>query len=710
MTGSDLKSLRKRFTRRHRFINRELSWLDFNERVLDEARDPAVPVLERLKFLAIVASNLDEFFMVRVALVRRQIEAGLDTSGSEGLRPSQIMNRIVRRVHLMHENIGDCFRNQIIPALARNNIHLITDTDLAGSRGADARSYFASTIRPLLEPVLIDEQPFPELENGALYFCLELSTGNGRKRDLAILRLPTNPLGRFVRLPPTDGRTDVIMIDDIVRSCLPDLFPGKKVRGCYEIKIVRDSDLELDEVGSEDLLNSILEGLQRRKRGPATRLLYDPATPPRILRYLEAQLNLKKRHSFVGARAHSFSDFMQVPSVVDRPDLLYPPMPPLPVTVFEQDRPFFQMIRDGDILLQHPFQSFSPVIRFFENAADDPHVTEISTTLYRVSSDSAIAKALARAASGGKKVRVLIELKARFDEERNIGWARSLQSAGAEVVYGVKGLKTHCKLALVVREEKDGRRLYSHLSTGNYNDRTARIYSDFGLLTANETICHEVAAVLEMVLGGGAVGTFGSLLVAPSAMRKEFVRRIHREAAHARKGRRSGIIAKMNSLVDTNMIDELYAASRAGVKIDLIVRGICCLRPGIPGLSETIKVTSIIDRFLEHARVYRFENDGDPELFLASADWMPRNLNSRVETAFPVLDTRVRAEIDRVLQMQLADSVKGRLLRPDGTSERRKASAKEGSAQLRQYEHIRSAAEGLLPQAHIRNPDNFECC
>lgn len=689
LTRSELKLLRKRFTRRARFINRELSWLDFNERVLDEARDASVPVLERLKFLAIVASNLDEFFMVRVALVRRQIEAGLDTPGNDGLRPSQIMTRIVRRVHRMHESIGDCFRNQIIPVLEENGIHIISDADLSGAREEDARHYFISTIQPLLEPIMLDEHPFPELENGALYFCVEFSPGSGRKKSLALLRLPTNPLGRFVRLPSSDGRTDVIMIDDIVRFCLPEIFPQQRLRGCYEIKIVRDSDLELDEVGSADLLSSILEGLQRRKRGPATRLLYDPATPPRILRYLESELNLQKRHSFVGARNHSFSDFMQVPSVVDRPDLLYPPMPPLPVKALESTEPFFQVIRDGDILLQHPFQSFSPVIRFFEHAANDPHVTEISATLYRVSSDSAIARALARAATNGKRVRVLIELKARFDEERNIGWARSLQSAGAEVVYGVKGLKTHCKLALVVREEAEGRRFYSHLSTGNYNDRTARIYSDFGLLTANDTICREVAAVLELVLGGGGVSSYASLLVAPHAMRKEFVRRIRREAGHARMGKQAGIIAKMNSLVDTDMIDELYAASRAGVRIQLIVRGISCLRPGIPGLSETIEVSSIIDRFLEHARVYRFENDGDPELFLASADWMPRNLNSRVETAFPVLDRRIMAEIDGVLQMQLTDTVKARLLRPDGTCEKRTGEDR-GPAQMRQYERILS--------------------
>jgi polyphosphate kinase len=685
-----LSDVRRTFPRRERFRNRELSWLDFNHRVLDEARDRTVPVLERLKFMAIFASNLDEFFMVRVAFVRRQIEAGVVQKGKDGLTAQDVMKRLVSLTHHAHESLGECFRTTILPDLEREGIVLVTDSTTTEEQAAFAGGYFRSTVAPLLNPVLPSGGEFPPLENGALYFCVAF--GEGRQDpDLAILRLPTPALGRFVRLPSPEKEAHIMFVDDVVRLGLPLIFPGRDIGGCFAIRIVRDSELDLDDVGSADLLKSILEGLQKRKKGPATRLLYDPDMPPGLRAYLEEHLGIRKGHSFVGARYHSFSDFMQVPSIIDRPDLLYPPMPPLPCKRLDREAPMFKEIRKRDILLQHPYENFAPVISFFEAAAEDPLVTEVCTTLYRVSGDSRIADALGRAAGNGKQVNVLIELKARFDEERNIGWARSLQEAGARVLYGVKGLKTHCKVAMVVREEQDGKRRYCHLSTGNYNDRTARVYSDFGLLTAHEGICRDVAVLFDRIFSEIRGAEFDHLLVAPEYMREAFVRRIRREADNAAAGRPSGIIAKMNSLVDTGMIDELYLASRAGVPIRLIVRGICSLRPGIPHLSDTIEVCSIIDRYLEHARVYRFENGGDAELFLASADWMPRNLDGRIETAFPILDPGVRRHIETVLELQLTDTTKARLLTSNGSSVRR-----EGPRMVRaQYEQYELARAGL---------------
>jgi len=671
-------------------MNRELSWLDFNERVMDEARDPRVPILERLKFLSIVASNLDEFFMVRVAFVRRQIEAGLGGRGSDGLRPSEVMERIVERVHQAHEGIGGCFRNSIIPALVQQGILLVSDSDASEEQRSFAETYFATTLSPLLTPMILDaSHPFPRLENGALYFCIELKrkkrSGARGETGLALLRLPTHVLGRFVRVPSAAGTVSVMMIDDVIRLCLPKVFPGESVAGCYEIKIVRDSELDLDEVGSVDLLRSILEGLQKRKKGPATRLLYDPAMPRSIVQRFTKQLQLSPQHVFPGARNHSFADFAQLTSLVDRPDLLYPPMPPLPIRRLERASRIFDEIRKGDVLLQHPYQSFSYVVRFFEEAAVDPQTVGIKTTLYRISNDSRVATSLARAARNGKQVTVLIELKARFDEERNIGWARTLEEAGANVIYGVKGLKTHCKLALVLRKEGSGLRKYCHFSSGNYNDRTARIYSDLGLLTTHEGICSDVALLFNRMTADAPDMEYRFLLVAPEHMREGFVSRIRREAANARQGLPAGIVAKMNSLVDPSVIDELYAASQAGVQIKLIVRGICCLRPGISGLSENIEVVSIIDRYLEHARVYRFENGGKPELFLASADWMPRNLNNRIEIACPILEASVREQIERILNLQMTDTVKARLLRADGSCLYR-TGEQSVRAQFEQYE------------------------
>lgn len=655
-----------------RLRNRELSWLDFNQRVLEEAWDHSVPVLEKLKFLAIFASNLDEFFMVRVAFIRRQIEAGITRRSPDGLLPGELLDRITVRVHEAHESLGRCYRNHIMPALASAGIRIVTDYDATNDQRSAAGEYFSSNIASLLTPVALDVTlPFPHLENAAMYFCIELEPQGGSAHRLVLMRLPTHVTGRFISVPAAQGEQAVMMVDDVIRVKLQEFFREDRVTGCYAIKVLRDSDLLLDDADSRDLLHAIVDGLQRRKRGPATRLIHDPAIPRHMLEQLSSLLQIDRKHVFEGARYHSFSDFMQLPAIVDRPDLLYPPMPPRTVARLEGAASLFREIRNRDILLHHPYQEFSYVIRFLEEAADDPDTVSVSATLYRVSSDSRIAGALARAARNGKQVTVLVELKARFDEERNIGWARVLGEAGVRVIYGVNGLKTHCKLLLVVRKEGQGAGRYCHLGTGNYNDRTARVYSDFGLFTAHEGLTADVARVFNRISGEENVKHWNHLLVAPRHMRDAFVERIEREAYNATLGRPAGIIAKMNSLVDPDMIDALYAAGQCGVSIRLIVRGVCCLRPGVPGLSENIEVTSIIDRYLEHARVYQFENGGNPELFLASADWMPRNLNSRIEVAFPVLDPDIYREIMGYIQLQLGDTEKARILRPDGTNVRR---------------------------------------
>jgi polyphosphate kinase len=654
-----------------RYLNRELSWLAFNDRVLEEANDPNVPILERVKFLAIYASNLDEFFMVRVAALRRQIEAGIQTPGTDGLAPTEAMKLISERVHQSHERIGQCFREKIIPDLAAAGIFLLDEKSVTAEQRTHLVKYFNKSVKAVLTPLAIDPaHPFPRLENKALYFCVELARkkkpANKPRTRLALLHIPTQHFGRFIRIPSADDSLPYIRLDDVIRLNLASLFPGDIVMGCYQIKVIRDAELEFDEE-APDLLESVAQSLEQRRTAPATRFLYDAEMPKRVLDMFCHQLKLSPAHMFPGARYHSFSDFFQFPGV-EIPRLLYPPMPSQSIPALEQNASFFTAIRQRDFLLHHPYQKFDYVVRLLEQAAKDPNVVSIKMTLYRVSPKSQVAEALARAARRGKQVTVLVELKARFDEAANIRWSRKLNDAGAHVIFGLQGLKTHSKLCLIVRREGETLRRYCHLSTGNYNDRTAKVYSDLGLLTSHEKICEEVEGVFNFLTGYAAPESYKHLLVAPEHLRGETIKRIRREAENVQAGKPAGIIAKMNSLVDQEIIEALYAAGQAGVPIQLIIRGICCLIPGVPGLSENIKVISILDRFLEHARIYIFENSGRREYFLASADWMPRNLDRRVEVAFPIYDPAIQKQIQELIDIQLADNIKARLLRPDNTS------------------------------------------
>ncbi len=680
-----------------KYLNRELSWLAFNDRVLEEADDPTAPILERVKFLAIYASNLDEFFMVRVAALRRQIEAGIETPDHDGLAPTAAMRLISERVHQSHERIGQCFRDKIIPDLAAAGIFLLDEKSANPEQRAYLIKYFNKSIKAVMTPLAIDSaHPFPRLENKALYFCIELARkkkpANKPRARLVLLQIPTHLFGRFIRIPSADDTLPYIRLDDVIRLNLDSLFPGDIVMGCHEIKVIRDAELEFDEE-APDLLESITQSLEQRRTAPATRFLYDAEMPKRVLDMFCHQLKLTPGNMFPGARYHSFSDFFQFPGV-EIPRLQFPPMPPQPIPALEHSDSIFAAIRERDFLLHHPYQKFDYVVRLLEEAAKDPNVVSIKMTLYRVSPKSQVAEALAQAARRGKQVTVLVELKARFDEEANIRWSRKLNDAGAHVIFGLQGLKTHSKLCLVVRREGETLRRYCHLSTGNYNDRTAKVYSDLGLLTCNEEICEEVEGVFNSLTGYAAPESYKHLLVAPEHLRNELINRIRREAENAQAGKPAGIIAKMNSLVDQGIIEELYAASQAGVPIQLIIRGICCLIPGVPGLSDNIKVISILDRFLEHARIYIFDNAGNREYFLASADWMPRNLDRRVEVAFPIYDPAIKQQIQELTDIQLADNTKARVLLPDNTSVINRNDKPPLRAQEALYEVARRVAEG----------------
>jgi polyphosphate kinase len=679
------------------YLNRELSWLAFNDRVLEEANDPNVPILERVKFLAIYASNLDEFFMVRVAALRRQIEAGIQTPGHDGLAPTEAMKLVSERVHQSHERIGQCFREKIIPDLAAAGIFLLDEKSANPEQRAYLIKYFNKSIKAVMTPLAVDSaHPFPRLENKALYFCVELARkkkpANKPRTRLVLLQIPTHLFGRFIRIPSADDTLPYIRLDDVIRLNLDPLFPGDIVMGCYEIKVIRDAELEFDEE-APDLLESITQSLEQRRTAPATRFLYDADMPKRVLDTFCHRLKLTPANMFPGARYHSFSDFFQFPGV-DIPRLQYPPMPPQPIPALEYNESIFAAMRERDFLLHHPYQKFDYVVHLLEQAAKDPHVVSIKMTLYRVSPKSQVAEALAQAARRGKQVTVLVELKARFDEEANIRWSHKLNDAGAHVIFGLQGLKTHCKLCLIVRREGETLRRYCHLSTGNYNDRTAKVYSDLGLLTCHEEICEEVEGVFNSLTGYAAPESYQHLLVAPELMRNELIKRIRREAKNARAGKPAAIIAKMNSLVDREIIEELYAASQADVPIQLIIRGICCLIPGVPGLSDTIKVISIIDRFLEHSRIYIFENAGNREYFLASADWMPRNLDRRIEVAFPIYDPAIQQQIQELVDIQLTDNTKARVLLPDNIGVINRNDKPPLRAQEALYEMACRVAEG----------------
>jgi len=655
------------------FINRELSWLEFNRRVLEEAQDPSVPLLERVKFLAIFSSNLDEFFMVRVAALKRRIHSGDQTLGPDGLSPAETATAVAARVRELVAAQHHCFLGEIQPLLTAQGIRLLRPKEISDEQERFLGEYFRRTLLPVLTPLAVDpDHPFPYL--GSRSPCLVVSIrplppSARLGSSLSVIHIPSQILPRFVALPDPAGKHVFMLLEDVIRRHLPSLYNGYEVLSSHTIQVTRDADLHA-RGGHEDLLASIEEGVRERRLGAAVRLQYDADLPLDILTTLLDELELSPEDLCDGEGFTAYSDLFQLYAALDLPRLKDRPLPPQPVPAFENALDIWTAIRAGDVLVHHPYHAFDAVTRFVRDAAVDPKVLAIKMTLYRVSPASPIAHALRTAVENGKEVTVIVELQARFDEEANIRWARTLEKVGAHVVYGRAGLKTHCKACLVVRQETDGLRRYCHLATGNYNVRTGGVYGDLGLFTCRDSFGEDLTALFNLLTGHTRPPGFHHLLLAPADLREGLLQRIRREAAYARAGRPARIIAKMNGLVDRRLIEELYNASEAGVRIDLIVRGMCCLRPGVPGLSSGIRVISIVDRYLEHARISYFENGDDPEYLLASADWMPRNLDRRVEIAFPVLDPRLQAQVREILEIQLADTVKARRILPDGSSAR----------------------------------------
>jgi polyphosphate kinase len=642
------------------YINRELSWLEFNQRVLEEAQDPSNPLLERLKFLCIVASNLDEFFEVRVAGLKQQRQSGTSEPGPDGMSPGEQLAAISARVRKMVDDKYLVWSKELVPALEQNNIFFLSYDELTKEEKQYYAKHFERSVYPVLTPLAVDPfHPFPHLLNKSLNVVVELA-GTDLSTNLAVVQVP-RILPRLLSYKAGEkGVYRYIFIGNLIQAHVGSLFHGANVKGAHQFRVTRNSDLYLDEEETHNLLKTIEHELRNRNRGNAVRLEVQPDCPRHIADQLLQTFYLTGDDFYQVDGPINFLRLMPVISEVDRPDLKLRPFVPAVASASAHQEDIFSQIRRKPILLHLPYESFQTVLDFIEQAAEDPNVLAIKQTLYRTSGDSQIVASLARAAQSGKQVTVVIELKARFDEAANINWAKTLQEAGAHVVYGIAGLKTHAKLALVVRREEDGIRRYLHLGTGNYNQSTAKLYEDFGLLTCEPDITNDSAELFNWLTGVSVFPRLKKIKAAPEALHSFVLEMIEREIDHAKNGKAAAIFGKVNALVDEEVIKALYVASQAGVKINLLVRGICCLRAKVPGISDNVTVRSIVGRFLEHSRIYRFENGGHPEVYLASADWMARNFFRRVETCFPVEDADLRAQIDQILDIYWKDNVKAR--------------------------------------------------
>jgi polyphosphate kinase len=656
------------------YINRETSWLEFNDRVLEEAVDERNPLLERLKFVAIYGTNLDEFFMIRIAGLMQQLAAEVHKRSDDGRTPEEQLDLVSQRLRRSLARMTECL-HELFPALERHGIRIVRYSELDPMTKRTMRRYFEDRVFPVLTPLAIDKgHPFPYISNLSISLAVELeetSATDGPVEHVARVKVPGS-LPRFIPLDLAPaGQRWFVMLEDVIANNMEALFPGLRVLASYLFRVTRDADLDLQEDEADDLLRAIESELRKRRLGEPVRLEVEPRMPESLrVKILEA-LELDAGDCYEVDGMMGTADLWTLVNV-DDPELHDPPFTPaIPKRLIGQTD-LFAAIREGDVLLHHPYESFDPVVQFVQQAASDPNVLAIKQTLYRTSGNSPVVAALLDAAENGKQVAALIELKARFDEENNIHWARTLERVGAHVVYGLPNLKTHAKVTLVVRNEADGIRRYMHFGTGNYNDKTARTYTDLSLFTCRADLGADATQLFNALTGFSKADSYEQLLVAPVGLRTGFEELIDRETEHALAGRPSGIVAKLNAISDAGIIQALYRASRAGVPIDLIVRGMCALRPGIPGVSETIRVSSIVGRFLEHSRMFVFTNGGEREVFIGSADWMGRNLDRRVETVVPVLDTALGDFIcTEILDVLLADNVKARVLRPDGSYERR---------------------------------------
>jgi polyphosphate kinase len=678
------------------YFNREISWLAFNRRVLEEALDPGWPLLERMKFLAIFHSNLDEFFMIRVSGLHEQLEASVTERSADGLSaPEQL--RMIREIVLRDVDLAmQTLREDLAPQLAAAGVRILRWEDIEPERRKELGAYFDSVVFPVLTPLAFDPaHPFPFVSNLSLSLAVELSEKKEKRAAFARVKVPAS-LPRFVPVPGAPAKNlEYVLLEQLIEANLDRLFPGMEILGASAFRVTRDADIEIREDEAGDLLRSMTDNLRRRRFGAAIRLEVEARCPDRVRELLRTQLELDEDDVYAIDGPLGGADLLSVLKL-DLPNLKDPPFLPSARAIFDPPSNVFDVIRKGDVLLHHPYDSFDPVLRFLEEAASDRDVLAIKMTLYRVGTDSPIVAALARAAENGKQVAVLVELKARFDEENNIQWARSLERAGVHVAYGVEALKTHAKIALVVRREGGAMRRYVHIGTGNYNRLTARVYTDLGLFTARADFGHDASELFNFLTGFSKKTRYKRLAVAPFALHDRIVALIDREAEKAREGRPASIVAKMNALVDSSVIRALYRASQAGVPVRLSVRGICCLRPGVPGVSENIRVSSVVGRFLEHSRAFSFGVGDAEEIYLSSADWMPRNFYRRVELMAPVLDEKAKEKIRQELfEPMRADNMRARDLQSDGTYVRRRPAAGEAPFDTQQSLLDRLARRGL---------------
>jgi polyphosphate kinase len=681
------------------YINRELSWLAFNRRVLEEALDPTVPLLERMKFLAIFSANLDEFFMVRVGGLQQKVAAGINRgSGADRIPPREQLEKISTAVRQMTEEHAKCMKKVVLPALEQEGIVIRRRKDLSDAERKYIRDLFRREVYPVLTPLAIDPgHPFPHLYNKTLNLAVLMKRPKHDESLVALVQVPS-VLPRFVPLPSEpskDGQTRYVFVplETVIRLHLDEVFPGMTLEYDVVFQVTRDSEYEIDDDEVEDLLKTIEEEIRKRRRGNAVRLGIEAGAPPEVEQFIMTALDLEPADVYSEPGLLDATGFFQIYALPGFPHLRDPQFVAQQVPEFAQASNLWAAIRAKDILIHHPYESFSHVVDFIETAATDERVLAIKQTLYRTSSDSPVVRALQRAADAGKQVTAVIELKARLDEERNIVWSRELEKSGVHVVFGFVGLKTHCKAALVVRREEDGIRRYVHLATGNYNPQTARVYTDLGFFTCDPDFCEDVSMLFNYLTGYGELPQWRKLLVAPSRLQTFMIEKIDQEIKYQENGRGGKITAKINGLLEPAIVQALYRASQAGVRIDIICRGICALRPGLPGISDNIRVTSIVDRFLEHSRIFYFGNAGKPEVYIGSADWMDRNLMRRVEVVWPVQQADLKSRIiDEILATSLSDNVKSRELLSDGGY--RRVQPAEGEPLVRSQERfLQLAAE-----------------
>ena len=655
------------------YINRELSWLGFNDRVLEQARDERHPLLERVRFVAISETNLDEFFMIRVAGLQQQVASELPNPVPDGMTPEEQLSRIHDHTEEFFEGRRRILNKELIPALEEEGIRTVPHSEVRAAERRELREKFVRDILPILTPLAIDPaHPFPHISNLSLNLLVVIEDSG--RRVMARIKVPTT-IDRFMRLPDRDrGPTErpemrFVRVEEVISANLDELFPGKEVVASYVFQVTRNADFVIEEDEASDLLQAIEDELESRWFGQSVRLVVSDEMPDDLREWLAGNLKLDENSVFASPHPIGLADMAEL-THIDRPDLLYPPITPRMPSEIRSARSITQAIRNGDILLYHPYDSFAPVVDFVRAAANDPGVLAIKQTLYRVGSNSPIVETLSEARDEQTQVAVLVELKARFDEEPNITWARQLEARGVHVAYGIVGLKTHAKICLVVRREGSGLRRYVHLGTGNYNPSTARVYTDFSYFTDDPKLAEDGSDLFNYLTGYSEQEEYQELLVAPLTLRESLVRLIEEQTEKAKGGEPATITCKTNSLTDPQIIELLYEASQAGVKIDLIVRSICCLRPGVEGVSENIRVVSLVGRFLEHARIFAFSDGDDEKMYLGSADLMQRNLDRRVETAFPLREKHHRERVRRLLDLQLADNANGWELGPDGTFER----------------------------------------